>query len=100
MKIRAELVYARAKVQHVIPLELAPGTTVEAAIAASGLLQLCPELVPGRLRIGVWGRSVDPNEPVRNLDRIEIYRPLLVDPKMARRQRAGTSRKRGRNPPA
>lgn len=95
MKIRAEVVYARAEMQHVVPLELAPGATMEAAVAASGLLQLFPELVPGRLRFGVWGRSVDPDERVRNQDRIEIYRPLQVDPKMARRRRAGTNRKRG-----
>lgn len=99
MKIRAEVVYARTGAQHVIPLELAPGTTVEAAVAASGLLQLCPELIPGRLRIGIWGRRVEPEEPVRNLDRIEIYRPLLADPKLARRDRAGVTRKKGRSPP-
>lgn len=99
MKIKAEVVYALADVQHVVALELAPGATVADAVAASGILRLYPELDSGRLPIGVWGRRVEPGEQVRNLDRIEIYRPLPVDPKLARRDRAGAIKKRRRNPP-
>lgn len=99
MKIKVELVYALTDVQHVVALELAPGATVADAVAASGILQLYPELDPGRLPIGVWGRRVKPDEQVRNLDRIEIYKPLLVDPKLARRDRAGAVKARRRMPP-
>jgi uncharacterized protein len=98
MKITVAVVYALADVQQVIPLELAPGTTIADAVAVSGILQRCPELDPSRLRIGVWGRRVDPHAPVRNLDRIEIYRPLPVDPKLARRDRANAGRKTKRGP--
>lgn len=66
------------------------GTTVVQALEQSGLLTDCPEL---NLRdhsayaVGIWGRKTTLNHVLRDLDRIEIYRPLLVDPKVARRER-------------
>lgn len=93
MKISVEVVYGLALNQHVIALEVAPGTKVSEVIAASGILQLCPELATDRLRVGIWGRVVDPGALVRQRDRIEIYRPLRADPKLARRRRAAKARR-------
>lgn len=67
-------------------LNLAPGSTVADALQASGVLGrhgLSPESVD----VGVWCRVAAKDAPLRDRDRVEIYRPLLVDPKEARRQR-------------
>lgn len=71
-------------------LQLPLGTTVAQALAQSGLYETHPHLVGldhATLTLGVWGRKVSPNHVLRDLDRVEIYRPLLVDPKVARRER-------------
>jgi putative ubiquitin-RnfH superfamily antitoxin RatB of RatAB toxin-antitoxin module len=88
MRITVEVVYGLTLNQHVIRLEVAPGTKVSDVITDSGILQLCPELATDTLRVGIWGRAVDPGTLVRHLDRIEIYRPLSADPKLVRRNRA------------
>lgn len=93
MKISVEVVYGLALNQHVIALDVAPGTKVSEVIAASGILQRCPELATDSLRVGIWGRAVDPGALVRHLDRIEIYRPLRAEPKLARRRRAAQERR-------
>lgn len=67
-------------------LRLAPGATVADALALSGVLQR-HGLQPDTLQVGVWGRSRALSTPLREGDRIELYRPLIVDPKEARRQR-------------
>ncbi len=68
-------------------LRLAEGSTVEQAIEASGILEEYPELSAGRLSSGIWGRKTPLHHALRDQDRLEIYRPLRVDPKMARRER-------------
>ncbi|MBG9386958.1 RnfH family protein [Caenimonas aquaedulcis] len=67
-------------------LHLAQGATVGQAIEASGLREEFPEL-PQELSLGIWGRKVPPQQALRDADRVEIYRPLGVDPKLARRER-------------
>ncbi len=68
-------------------LELPTGSTVKDALQASGFLIRWPELVSSGAQVGVWGRHVDGNGLLRDGDRVEIYRALSVDPKVARRQR-------------
>lgn len=71
-------------------LHLPLGTTVQQAIAASGLLQAYPEIDPSHspaFGVGIWGRKTTPHHVLREGDRLEIYRALLVDPKVARRER-------------
>jgi putative ubiquitin-RnfH superfamily antitoxin RatB of RatAB toxin-antitoxin module len=68
-------------------LELAPGRTVADAIAASGLQAEFPGLDLEALGVGVWGRKARPSQELRDRDRVEVYRPLVVDPKVARRER-------------
>lgn len=86
--IRIELVYALADEQQVIELGLAPGTTAAEAIRLSGLLERHPEIDLGAARIGIHGRVVQGDTVLNEGDRVEIYRPLVADPKLARRRRA------------
>lgn len=94
--MRIEVVYALPKRQVVIALEVEEGTTALAAIERSGILQQFPEADPRRDGVGVFGRRVTPDSPLREGDRVEIYRPLIVDPKAARRERAKHSLPRRR----
>lgn len=68
-------------------ISLPVGSTVAQAIAASGLLHEFPELADNRLSVGIWGRKTSMRQVLRHQDRLEIYRPLRVDPKTARRER-------------
>lgn len=77
----------RARVVHEIALQLPASCTLLQAVRASGLLQLFPALELGTMVVGVWGRKSVWNQTLRDNDRVEIYRPLTVDPKLARRQR-------------
>ena len=63
-------------------LQLPPGATVRDALRAA-----CPQLDLANCEIGVWGRRCDAATVLRENDRVEVYRPLLVDPKVARRER-------------
>ena len=86
--VRAEVVYARADRQWVIPVTVTAPATVEAAIVASGVLAQCPEIARAPLAVGIYGRRARLTDAVHDGDRVEIYRPLQVDPKEARRHRA------------
>jgi len=71
-----------------VSLRLAPGSTVGDAVAASGLRDRHPELAgPDPLDTGVWCRAAAADTALRDRDRVEVYRPLTVDPKEARRLR-------------
>jgi putative ubiquitin-RnfH superfamily antitoxin RatB of RatAB toxin-antitoxin module len=89
--MRIEVVYALQQRQERVSLDLAPGSTVLDAIQVSGLLQRLPEIKLGRA--GVWGRPASPDTRLRDRDRVEIYRPLIADPKEIRRTRAARARK-------
>jgi hypothetical protein len=89
--MRVEVVYAQPQKQERVLLELAPGSTVQDALQASGLLQHVPQIESGR--VGVWGRPVSAQTTLRDQDRVEIYRPLIADPKKVRRERAAKARK-------
>lgn len=69
-----------------VSLHMPPGSTVADALAASGFLQRYPE-IGASADVGVWGSERAPTHRLREGDRVEIYRPLQVDPKEARRQR-------------
>ncbi len=68
-------------------LSLPGGATLAQALATCRLFQDFPELQAGRLQLGIWGRKVSLNQPLHHSDRIEVYRALRVDPKIARRER-------------
>ena len=86
--VRVEIVLARADEQHVVPVEVEEGTRALAAVKASGILARCPELDPGSLRLGRFGREIARDERLADGDRIEILRPLVAGPMEARRLRA------------
>jgi putative ubiquitin-RnfH superfamily antitoxin RatB of RatAB toxin-antitoxin module len=88
-----EVVYALRDEQVLIQLQVEEGTTVRQAIERSGILQRFPEIDPTRGSVGIFGRIAAPDTPLQDGDRVEIYRPLLVDPKEARRKRARPRKK-------
>ncbi|MCA1924801.1 MAG: RnfH family protein [Thiobacillus sp.] len=86
--IQVEVVYALPAVQSLVRVALAEGATVGDAIRASGLLEAHPDIDLARNKVGVFSKLVKLDEKVRDRDRVEIYRPLLADPKEVRRKRA------------
>ena len=86
--LSVEVVYALSSGEDAVALTLAAGATAEDAVRASGLLERHPEIDLGRQKIGIHGRAVAHQAPLRDGDRVEIYRPLPVDAKEARRRRA------------
>ncbi|KAB8309499.1 RnfH family protein [Erwinia endophytica] len=87
--IAVEVVYALPDKQYLYTVNVAEGSTVEQAIKASGLLELRSDIDLGNNnKVGVFSRPVKLSDEVHSGDRIEIYRPLLADPKELRRQRA------------
>jgi putative ubiquitin-RnfH superfamily antitoxin RatB of RatAB toxin-antitoxin module len=91
-----EVVYAEPSEQVVVVLRVAPGTTAREAVLRSGLLSRFPEIHVDRDGLGVFGVRVEGEHVLRHGDRVEIYRPLVVDPKEARRRRAAHKRARQR----
>jgi len=85
---RVEVAYATPARQEVIEVSARPGATVEQVIRASGLLVRFPEIDLTRQRVGIFGETARLQDAVHNGDRVEIYRPLVADPKEARRVRA------------
>jgi putative ubiquitin-RnfH superfamily antitoxin RatB of RatAB toxin-antitoxin module len=86
--LAVEVVYATTAQQTLIALQLPEPATVAMAIAASGLLSRCPGLDLATLSAGIFGNVCTLQHNLKQGDRIEIYRPLIRDPKEARRQRA------------
>jgi len=86
--IVVEVVYADVRQQRLICIEIEAGSTIEAAIQHSGILQIFPEIDLTRQKVGIFGKARPLTELVAHGDRIEIYRPLIIDPKEARRAKA------------
>ena len=87
-----EVVYAHGGQVHVMHLSVPDGTSIRQAIMLSGILDECPEIDLNRNKVGIFGEIHEPDTAVYNSCRVEIYRPLLVDPKTARRQRANADK--------
>lgn len=82
------LVYASApRTVHEHALDAPEPCTAEQALALSGWLQRFPDIGAAPLLLSVWGKKVSPGSPLREGDRLEVLRPLRVDPKVARRER-------------
>jgi putative ubiquitin-RnfH superfamily antitoxin RatB of RatAB toxin-antitoxin module len=86
--IQLEIAYAKSDRQEIISLKLPEGSTIQQAIAASGLLQRHPEIDLAKAKVGIYGKLSRMDTVVRERDRVEIYRPLIADPKEVRKQRA------------
>lgn len=88
LSLKISLVYSPAPRQvREWELELDPGATVAKALSACRILEEFPELQSDRPRVGIWGRKTSLGHLLQDRDRVEIYRPLRVDPKVARRER-------------
>lgn len=88
--MRIEVAYARPDQQYLLSLDLPAGSTLSDALAAAGLTEQCPELAGGEFAVGIWGQ-IEKSPQTRLLqagDRVEVYRPLTVNPMVARKARA------------
>jgi putative ubiquitin-RnfH superfamily antitoxin RatB of RatAB toxin-antitoxin module len=87
-KINIEVVYALPDEQILLKRSVPAGTTVAEAIQASGVLDKHPEIDLANNKLGIFGKLTKADAVMRDKDRIEIYRPLIADPKEVRRKRA------------
>ncbi len=97
-RVRVQVCYALPDAVRLLTVDLDEGQTLEQAIHASGVLARHPEIDLSALKIGVFGKLRQLSDLARSGDRIEIYRPLIADPKDSRRRRAQhKSRSAGKN---
>lgn len=87
-EITVEVAYALPDKQLIIPVMVQVGTTAEKAIQVSGILSKFPEIDLAENKVGIFGKATKLDTVLRHLDRVEIYRPLIADPKEVRKQRA------------
>ncbi|KFD20292.1 MULTISPECIES: RnfH family protein [Tatumella] len=91
--IQVEVVYALPEKQYLRTVTVTEGSTIEQAIIASGLPELRKDINLAENKVGIFSRAAKLQDVVQAGDRVEIYRPLLADPKELRRQRAERSAK-------
>ena len=92
-----EVAYALPQQQLIIPVQVAANATAEDAITASKIIAKFPEIDLTINGIGIFGKLISLNTPLRDMDRVEIYRGLIADPKAVRKERAeaGKQMKKG-----
>jgi putative ubiquitin-RnfH superfamily antitoxin RatB of RatAB toxin-antitoxin module len=86
--INVEVTYAKPSRQELVKLKLPQGSTLQQAVESSGLLQRHPEIEIAKAKVGIYGKLARLDAALRDKDRVEIYRPLIADPKEVRKQRA------------
>ena len=86
--ILVEVAYALPEKQMILALDVAADATLEEVIRASGMLERFPEIDLGKNKVGVFGKPGKLTDTLHAGDRVEIYRPLIADPKEVRKQRA------------
>ena len=94
--INVEVAYATPQKQSLIALTVPSGSTAEQAILASGIIDAHPEINLSKAKVGVWNRVCKPSAVVSDGDRVEVYRPLIADPKEVRKRRAEKAIQEGR----
>lgn len=87
-EIKVEIAYALPQEQVILSLAVAPGTTIQQAIEQSSMLKKFPDIDLARNKLGIFGKLSKPETVLRDRDRVEIYRPLIADPKEVRKKRA------------
>lgn len=88
-----EVAYARPEEQVLLSLQVDAGTTIKQAIERSGILQRFPEIELAQARVGIFGKLKKADQVLHAGDRVEIYRPLIADPKEVRKQRAAQGKR-------
>ena len=91
--IHIEVAYAKPETQVIVPLDLPSETTIEQAIEISGLLKKFQEIELGKNKVGIFSKPCTLKTKLREGDRVEIYRPLIADPKKIRKQRAAQGKR-------
>ena len=91
--INVEVAYAKPDTQVIIAVELPQGSTAADAITQSEIKLRFPELAAQEHKFGIFGKVCKPDQVLREGDRIEIYRPLIADPKQVRKERAAKGKK-------
>lgn len=86
--ITVEIAYALPEQQVIITVQIPSQSTIENAIQTSGILQRFPEIDLKINKVGIYGKLAKLETSLRHMDRIEIYRALIADPKVVRRNRA------------
>ena len=86
--MQIEVAYALENKQTLLSLEVDEGITLAQAIEASGILNEYPQIDLSKDRVGIFGKFAKLDTVLRAKDRVEIYRPLIADPKQVRKQRA------------
>ena len=86
--LRVEVCYALPDKQVLVPVTVPEGATLQQALEASGLLDKHPEIDLKKNKFGVYAKLTKLDAVLRDRDRVEIYRPLIADPKEVRKQRA------------
>ena len=89
-QISITVAYATPERQVELPVQLDAHCNISLAIKKSGILQQIPEIPFPDIEVGVWGKRLPLDGLIRDGDRVEIYRSLIIDPKEARRQRIRT----------
>ena len=92
--IRVEVAYALPEKQFLVEVAVKDTTSAIEAIRQSGLFRLYPELENQDMEIGIFSKPVGLDTRLKDGDRVEIYRPLTIDPKEARRLRAAAKKKK------
>ncbi len=100
-RLRVEVAFALPHRQRIVELMVPEGTTPRQAVALARLEEHFPEVAPATFReadLGIFGKALrDPErQPLREGDRVEVYRPLKIDPKAARAARAARDADKGR----
>lgn len=91
--IPIEVVYPLPQEQLLFKLAVPDGASIREGVVASGILKRYPELVLETIELGIFGKLASLDTPLKARDRIEIYRPLLADPKEVRKQRAAEGKR-------
>lgn len=86
--LQVYVVYATPQQEFIQPMRVAPGTTIGQAVEGSGVLARFPDINLVTQPVGVYGKKKTLDTALRERDRVEIYRPLVADPKDSRRKRA------------
>lgn len=86
--IKVEVLYALPHEQTLLSVDVAQGTTLADAVKISGMLERYPDIDLASNKVGIFGKLSKQDVALRDKDRVEIYRPLLADPKEVRRKRA------------
>lgn len=95
-QIDIEVAYALPHKQTLLAVKVDEDSTIEAAINACGILSMHEEIDLSVNKVGIWSKSKKLSEVLRPGDRIEIYRPLIADPKEVRKRRAEKAKEEGR----